>query len=294
MFTGNETARERKGKIGVRKVLISVAPVAAIRQHLDAERLAAEVIACGEAGAAMVHLHVRDEEGQLTEDLTLVEKIAGYIRERSDIILQISTGGVSRLSIKQRCVPVRPEWVEANSLNVGSVNLGESVYQNPIQDVRYCVEQILKYKKVPEIEVFEMGMIKTVWDLAREYPLLRPILFSIVLGHSGAAPATERTLRSMLGTLEEFFPEPGETLWGITQAGREDFTLIKKALELGASTVRIGFEDSAYLAPGVKAESNVPLVERTAKLIRSLGLSPASPAEARQMLGMPELVRKMA
>lgn len=269
--------------------MISVAPVAAVRQHLNARQLAEEVIACGEAKAAMVHLHVRDEEGQLTEDLSLVEQAARLIRERSDIILQISTGGVSSLSIKQRCAPVSPQWVEANSLNVGSVNLGEAVYQNPIKDVRYCVEQILKYKKVPEIEVFEMGMIKTVWDLAREYPFARPILFSIVLGHPGAAPATERTLRSMLGTLEEFFPEPGEALWGITQAGREDFTLIEKALKMGASTVRIGFEDSAYLAPWVRAESNVPLVEKTADLISRLGLSPASPAEARQMLGIPEL-----
>lgn len=271
------------------KVLISVAPVSAADIQNHPAAIARDVIACSKAGAGMVHLHVRDAKGQLTPDLTLLEETVRYIRSECDIIIQASTGGVSGLTIEERCAPVYADWVEANSLNVGSVNLGDAVYCNPRHEVDYCVEQIIKNRKIPEIEVFEIGMIHTVKELTARYDFVRPILFSVVLGHIGAAPATVGTLKAMLGSLNEFFPNEGDTLWGITHAHRKDFELMGAALDLGASTVRIGFEDSNYLNPETRADSNLPLVKAVADMVRSKGKMPATPSEARNMLGISRL-----
>lgn len=95
----------------------------------------------------MVHLHVRDREGRLTPDLSLLEETLAMIRRDSDIIIEVSTGGVSDLNIRERCAPLYSELVEACSLNVGSTNLGKAVYCNPIDDVEYCIREILKQKK---------------------------------------------------------------------------------------------------------------------------------------------------
>ncbi|MDF2886342.1 MAG: hypothetical protein K0R23_727 [Lacrimispora sp.] len=273
----------------MKKIVISVAPVAADDSLIDPRKIAEDVIACSRAGAGMVHLHVRDGNGRLTPDLTLLEETVRYIRSECDIVIQVSTGGVSDLTIKERCTSVFANWVEANSLNVGSVNLGDQVYINPIKDVYYCVEQILKNHKTPEIEVFEIGMIKTAKDLSIKYKFADPILFSIVLGHMGAATATVRTLKSMLEALAEFFPEKEKILWGITHANRTDFQIIKTALDLGVSTVRIGFEDSRYLSQGIIADTNLQLVEAAVDMVREREMLPASPDEIRGMLNIRSL-----
>lgn len=267
------------------KVLISVAPVSASDTLIDPVKIAEDVIRCHEQGAAMVHLHVRDRNGRLTPDVSVLKETVERIRRECDIVIQASTGGVSDLTIQERCMPLYEPWVEATSLNVGSVNLGEAVYINLPKDVRFCVEQLIRNRKIPEVEVFEIGMIKTVADLAMEYDFIKPILFSIVLGHIGAAPATEGTLKALVGSLYEFFPK-GDVLWGITHANRRDFEIIGKAIELGARTVRIGFEDSCYLNPQTTVAENVVLVTETVKLLKEKGKEPMSPAEARRLLGI--------
>ncbi len=268
----------------MRDVIVSVAPIAAIEQDIIPEKIAEDVIQCYQAGASMVHLHVRDKNGHLTSDLSVLEETVRLIRKETDIIIQASTGGVSDLTIQERCTPVSTPWVEANSLNVGSVNLGDSVYINRVEDVDYCVEQIIKNQKIPEIEVFEIGMIKTVQELAERFDFIKPILFSIVLGHKGAAPATSQTLRSMIAAIDEFFPYKANRLWGITHANRRDFSIMEEALDLGASTVRIGFEDSSYLDENTQAGRNLPLIEKVISLIKEHQLSVATPQRAREML----------
>ena len=139
------------------KVLVSVAPVAADDKVIIPEKIAEDVYECYKAGAAMVHLHVRDREGNLTPDMTLLEETLRLIRKDSDIVIEVSTGGVSNLTIQERCAPLYSDLVEACSLNVGSTNLGKNVYSNPVDDVEYCVREILKQKKTPEVETFEIG-----------------------------------------------------------------------------------------------------------------------------------------
>lgn len=264
------------------KVLISVAPVSAVDKHIDPKKIAADVIACAKAGAAMVHLHVRDKDGSLTPDLSVLKEIVELIRAQSDIIIQASTGGVSNLTIEERCAPLYYDEVEACSLNVGSTNLGDAVYGNPIPEVKYCVNEIIKTGKTPEIEVFEIGHTHMVQELRKEFPMKAPILFSVVLGHPGEAPATPEALAAMVNFI------PKDTIWGITHAHRRDFGIIAGALGLGARTVRIGFEDSNYLDPMTQAETNLPLVEKTVNLLRAMDKEPMTPNEARQMLNMEE------
>ena len=258
------------------KVLISVAPVASTDTNIVPEKIAAEVIQCWKAGAAMVHLHVRDAQGKLTTDMEVLNETLHLIRQESDMIIEVSTGGVSNLSIQERCVPLYSELVEACSLNVGSTNLGKAVYCNPLDEVEYCIKELLKQKKTPEVEVFEIGHIHTMQEFMKQYDFVDPVLFSIVLGHQGEAPATPQALAAMIQMI------PSGTLWGITQANRKEFGLIAAAVGLGASTGRIGFEDSRYLDAHTIVGSNVPLVEKTVRLLQAMDKEPMNPQEARQ------------
>lgn len=260
------------------KILISVAPVSAADKEIDPVRIANDVIACAKAGAAMVHLHVRDRQGNLTPDLSVLKEIVERIREKSDIVIQASTGGVSDLTIEERCAPLYYDKVETCSLNVGSTNLGNSVYCNPIWEVKYCVNEIIKTGKIPEIEVFEIGHTHMVRELQEEFQMREPVWFSVVLGHKGEAPATPDALMAMVNFI------PKDVIWGITHANRRDFGIIAGALGLGARTVRIGFEDSNYLNPVTQVDSNVVLVEKTVRLLHAMDKEPMTPQEARKML----------
>lgn len=262
------------------KVMISVAPVAATNQHIDPRKISEDVIHCAKAGAAMVHLHVRDEQGRLTSDLSVLKETIELIRKQSDIIIEVSTGGVSNLTIAERCAPLYDDQVEACSLNVGSTNLGNAVYCNPIPDVKYCVSEIIKTGKVPEIEVFELGHIHMVTELRNEFNFKEPLLFSIVLGHPGEAPSTPEALMAMI----QFIPK--DVYWGITHAYRKDFSLIAGAIGMGAKTVRIGFEDSNYLNPVTQVSSNVPLVEKTVQLLKAMDKAAMTPSEARKLFNI--------
>lgn len=267
----------------MKKIMVSVAPVSAADTEIVPEKIAEDVAACHELGASMVHLHVRDEKGRLTPDLKLLEKTVELIREKCDIVIEISTGGVSDLTIEERCAPCRPDYVEANSLNVGSVNLGKAVYCNPIADVEYCVRQILQNDKRPEIEVFELGMIHTVKELDDRFHFVKPVLFALVFGHEGEMPATPEALRHMVEYLYENFT-PDQALWGYTQAHRRDWSMMKLALQKGASSIRIGFEDSAYADAQTVATTNAQIVEAGVALVRSLGMEPMTPEEVRTMM----------
>ncbi|MCL2571397.1 MAG: 3-keto-5-aminohexanoate cleavage protein [Defluviitaleaceae bacterium] len=262
------------------KVIISVAPVSATPHPINIHALAEEVAECAKAGAAMVHLHVRDQNGYLTDNTSEFNACLDAIRRRSDIVLQGSTGGVSDMDIHQRCAPLYLPLVETCSLNVGSVNLGKAVYVNPIEDVETCVQILKQQNKMPEIEVFELGMIDAARRLDAKLGLPRPMVMNIVVGHEGGAPATANALTAMWQYLA-----PGDGLWGFTHAHRQDFGLMACALGLGARLVRIGFEDSAYIN-GRLVSNNVSLVTALVGLIDAMGLEVATAEDARGMLGL--------
>lgn len=268
----------------MRKIVISVAPVAGDTTSAHPEDIAREAIESFHAGAAMVHLHVRERDGRLTRNPGQFQETLRLIRQHTDMVIQGSTGGVSDMTIEERCSPLDCPLVEMTSLNAGSVNLGDVVYRNPMPEIKYVTQRCIETGIVPEIEVFELGMIHNMQLIAQEMPLLKPVIYAMVLGHKGGCPATPATL----ALFSQYIPP--QALWSITHYGRrEDFSILTAALGLGACMVRVGFEDSAYMSLTEKVERNAQLIERMSTIIKSIGFEVASPADARQMFGLKPL-----
>ena len=268
-----------------RTVVVAVAPVGTgveppSRNPLSPEEVAEEVVRCARAGASMVHLHVRDRNGEPTADLTEFSKTLDLIREESDIVIQGSTGGVSELSLEERCVSLNDPRVEVASLNMGSANFGEGVYINTLPDIRFWAGRMRERGIVPELEVFEAGMIFNVLSLAEEGVLTPPHHFNFCLGFKGALPGRA----DILGFLASLLPQGSG--WGLVHESSEDFSLLSAAIGLGASVVRTGFEDTVFLERGKPARNNVELVERLVSLVELSGARTASPAEARALFGI--------
>jgi 3-keto-5-aminohexanoate cleavage enzyme len=269
-----------------RPILVAVAPVGAqtalpARNPLTPAAIAADVIASARAGAAMVHLHVRDADGQPTDALDAFSHTLTLIRAESDIVVQGSTGGVGTLSREARCVSLNDARVEVASLNMGSANVGETVYVNTRDDIRFWGRRMRERRIVPELEVFEVGMLTNIPRLLAEGVLAPPFHVNVCLGFDGPLPADPLSL---------FFAKqmlPANVPWGLIHDGMRDLTLLAAAIGLGATVVRVGFEDSVYAAPDEVAQTNADLVANIAALIRQLGCRAATPAEARQMLAIP-------
>ena len=269
-----------------RKIIVAVAPTGKKTEPpsvnpLTPEDVAGEVAACTKAGASMVHLHVRDKKGEQTEDLTDFSATLDFIRPSSDIIIQGSTGGLTDLTLEQRCVALNDARVEVASLNMGSINFGEDVYVNKMPDIRYWARRMEQTQVVPELEIFAAGMPPAYMKLVEEKVLQPPYSIGFCMGVDWALPADAETLFFMKTMLPE-----KDVPWGVIHAGMNDFALLAAAIGMGASFVRVGFEDSPFFAPGKAAKSNAELVERMVSLIHQIGYEVTTCDEAREMLGV--------
>ena len=289
----------------MRNVIISLAPVEA-GCRIDKAALVEDVVRSTAAGAAMCHLHCRRPDGSLTPDITEISDTFEQIAARTDVIIQASTGGVSDMTIEERCNPLTYHRVESASLNGGTTNLGEAVYLNSLSDIRYCAKTVYEKKIIPEIEVFDIGMIYNVESTRAEVKFERrslsnielmsaedalevkadkgckyntPLLYNLVFGHRGGMQPNMKCLMAFCGAV------PEDAIWGVTHYGRDNWDFLAAAIAMGASVVRIGFEDSHHLAPGITAEYNYELVEKLAALIRAMDLKVATVPEAREMIG---------
>lgn len=263
-----------------RKIIISVAPVAGPDPLLP-ELLSEDVAECVKAGAGMCHLHCKNREGRLTPDTETIIEAFEQIRKKTDVVIQASSGGISEMTIAQRCYPLTEyKKVESASLNGGSTNLGEAIYRNSFEDIRYCAGVCYEKEIIPEIEVFDIGMIHNIELVRKEQPFRSPVLFNLVFGHIGGMQPTIEALTAFRSFV------PGDCLWGVTHFGRDNWTFLAAAIAMGAAVVRIGFEDSRYLEEGTNAELNCQLVERLRKLIHAMGLEAATPEETRRILGI--------
>jgi len=268
------------------KIIVAVAPLGRSikppsKNPLTPEEVAAEVIACTRAGAGMVHLHVRDCKGEQTEDLTDYSATLDLIRKSSDIIIQGSTGGLTSLTLEQRCVALNDSRTEVASLNMGSINFGEDVYINKLPDIRYWARRMAETRVTPELEIFAAGMLPTYRKLVEEGVLKPPYSINFCLGFHWALPADAEALFFMKTLLPE-----KDVPWGVIHDGMNDFALLAAAVAMGASVVRVGFEDSALFAPGQAARTNAELVERAVSLIHQMGYETATCDEAREILGV--------
>jgi 3-keto-5-aminohexanoate cleavage enzyme len=268
-----------------RRIIISVAPVGRgvpppAVNPLTPRQVAEEAIRCSRAGAAMVHLHVRDRRGVQSAEIEGYAETLDRIRRRSDIVIQGSTGGLGPLTLEQRSVALQDPRTEVASLNMGSLNFGEEVYLNRMRDIRYWAARMRATRTVPELEIFDSGMLPAARALIGEGALAAPYAFCFCLGARWGLAADPRSLFFMRAMLDDRAP------WGVIHDAMRDFSLLACGIALGASFVRVGFEDSAFYAPGGCARGNAELVARVAALVQALGMAVASPAEARDILGV--------
>lgn len=263
----------------MRKVIISLAPVKA-GEPVDKKALVEDVVKSARAGAAMCHLHCRRPDGSLTPDITEMADTFDQIAQQTDLIIQASTGGVSDMTIEERCNPLLYPRVESASLNGGSTNLGEAVYINSFADIRYCAKAVYDREIIPEIEVFDIGMIYNIRMTQSQAPYRTPILYNLVFGHPGGMQPNIECLTAF----RSFVPDDAQ--WGVTHYGRDNWEFLAAAIAMGAAVVRIGFEDSYYLEHGKMAVYNYQLVEKLSHLIRAMELEVATPQEARAMIGV--------
>ena len=266
-----------------RKIIVAVAPTGKKIKPpsinpLTPEDVASQVIACQKAGASMAHLHVRDKLGEQTEDLTDFSATLDLIRKSSDIIIQGSTGGLTDLTLEQRCVALNDSRVEMASLNMGSINFGEHVCVNRVPDIRYWAGRMAEARVVPELEIFAAGMLPAYMKLVEEGVLKRPYSIGFCLGVDWALPADAKTLFFMKTMLPE-----NDVPWGVIHARMHDFALLAIAIGMGATVVRVGFEDSPFFASGQAARTNAELVEKIVSLIHQIGYEVATCDQARKI-----------
>jgi 3-keto-5-aminohexanoate cleavage enzyme len=248
---------------------------------LTPAEIAQQAVDSWRAGAAIVHIHVRDDEGIITCDPARYAEVRERIRAAGcDLILNFSTGGgAGRTTDEERLAPVRL-GPEIASFDAGSTNFGERVFINSPSFLTQLAAEIREHGVKPEIECFDAGMVTTALRMADEGLLERPLYFQFVLGVRGAAPATVQQLSYMVGMLPPGAP------WSVCAVGRHQLPMNMAAIIMGGHA-RTGLEDNIYYRRGELATSNAQLVERVARLARELGREVASPDEARALLDLP-------
>jgi 3-keto-5-aminohexanoate cleavage enzyme len=240
--------------------------------------VADEAARCREAGAAVIHLHVRSDDGSNTQASERFAEVIEAIRGKCDCIIQPSTGGAVGMSIDERAGPLacKPEMA---TLNCGTINFGDDVFINSRPDIRTLAARIRAALAVPELECYEVGHVEEALALAAEGVIERPLHFQFVLGVKGAIPARDDVVHYMRSLL------PPEATWGVAATGRMQQSMTELAMRLGGHA-RVGLEDNIYLSKGVLSEGSAPLVARAAAYARSIGRTPADPAKARRLLGI--------
>ncbi|HZI09467.1 MAG TPA: 3-keto-5-aminohexanoate cleavage protein [Myxococcus sp.] len=244
------------------------------------EEIAEDAARCREAGAAMVHLHVRTADGKPSQDAELFRAAIRAIRKRTDVLIQTSTGGAVGMTVDQRCGPLtltgadRPDMA---TLTTGTVNFGEDVFWNPRPLVRDIAKRIRALGLRPEIECFDVGMIDEARYLAKEGLVDLPAHFDFVLGVPGTLQPRPEVLDFMIAALPE-----GST-WTVAGVGRHQLPLVEEAAKRGGNA-RVGLEDNIYVSKGVLAKGNWELVADAAKRARAQGRELATPEQARKLL----------
>jgi len=262
------------------------------------EQIANEAIAAAKAGAAVVHIHVRDPKtGGASMEKQYYKEVVERIRaDGVDVLINLTSGAGggytpspedprraapgSNLSAPEKRVEhileLKPDLC---SLDVATMNFGEYVFMNIPAHLRRMAEMINSAGVKPEIEVFDTGHVRLACDLIEKGFLKAPVLFQLCLGIPWGAPATTEAMLNLRNML------PAGSLWASFGISRAEFHMAAQAVILGGH-VRVGLEDNLYLDRGKLAPGNAPLVQRAIEIVRALGEEPASTVQARQILGL--------
>jgi uncharacterized protein (DUF849 family) len=267
-------------------VVITVAPTGPLttrEQHpgvpLTPEEIAVAVAEAAEAGAAVAHIHARDEDGRPTADPAVYAAIAAEIRARCDIVVQASTGVGLTVPCEERVEILRGEEVDVRmaTLNPASMTFGTGTFSNPPWFVEALAKRMLERGIRPELEVYDLGHVGLCLDLVERGLVPEPLQFSFVMGVRGGMPGDPALLPMLKSML------PAGAVWQAIGIGRTQLPLSLAALALGGN-VRVGFEDNVYIRRGELAESNAQFVRRAVEMVRAAGREPATPDHVRARL----------
>jgi 3-keto-5-aminohexanoate cleavage enzyme len=236
-------------------------------------------VRCESAGASIIHVHVRnpDDESPST-NYRLFEEVYQGLKSRTNLIIQISTGGRAGMAYEQRCerLKLKPEMA---SLTTGSVNFPDSVYANSPDLIERLATDMQKYGIKPEMEIFDVSMISNALRLVDKNLAVPPLHFDFVMGLKWAIAATIENLIHLKNST------PPDSTWSVTGIGAAQLVMNTHAILIGGHT-RVGLEDCIYYRRGELA-TNEQMVERLVRLSREFGREVAAPDEARKMLRLP-------
>ena len=268
--------------------MITVAPTGAELAKSDVpalpvtlDELVTTAKECREAGAAMIHVHIRDADAQPTLDVGRLTDTVRALRESTDLIVQLSTGGAVTDPFARR-LAVLDAAPDGCSLTCGTVNFGDDVFMNPWSFICELYVRTQELGVVPEFELFDFGHIATLHRLLDKYgaPYGGHVHCDLVMGVPGGMPGNAATLVHAVSALPE-----GAT-WSATGIGRTAISVMFAALAAGGQ-LRVGMEDTVTFAKGRPVTGNAELVERAASLAVHAQRPPLMPDAARVMLGMP-------
>ena len=274
---------------------------------ITAPQLIDEILAVHEAGGAVAHLHVRDQESGIPNaDQDIFREIATAVKKQCDIILCTTTGGRLGESVEKRVAVASSLRPELATLNAGSLNFAlfhvvdkikewkfdweksylestdDFIFPNTFKTMRQFLEIFDKTGTKPEFEIYDTGMINNLAYLIEKGIAKKPVYLQFVMGILGGIPATPQNLVHLYETARK---DIGEFEFSVCAAGNAQFSICTQSLLMGGN-VRVGLEDNLYLEKGVMAKSNAEQVAKIIRIARELGIEPATPAEARDILGL--------
>lgn len=243
------------------------------------EEIAAAAAGAHAAGAAVVHVHIRDEQGRPTADLDIAKRVVSRVQEACPALIQLSTGvGLSvPFEERERLVEARPRMA---SLNPCSMSFGIGEFRNPPDGVRRLAARMQELGIKPELEIYDTGHLEVCMQLVSEGLVDEPLSFSIVMGVRGGMPATSKALVELVDRL------PSGAVWQAIAIGRANLAITAIGLAMGGNA-RTGMEDTLMLRRGTPAQSNAELVQRLVEVARTLERDLADPEDVERMLDLP-------
>ena len=271
------------------------------------EQLINEAVAAHAAGAAVVHLHVRNpENGMPNADQDLFKQIAVEVKKQCDVVLCTTTGGALGEPVEKRVKVASTLKPELASLNAGSLNFAlfhvldkmkdwkydwekqylgfteDFIFPNTFKTMREFLEIFNQVETKPEFEIYDVGMINNLAYAIQSGWIKKPVYLQFVMGILGGIPATPQNLIFLYETAQKAI---GEFEFSVCAAGKNQFYMGTQSFLLGGHA-RVGLEDNLYIGKGQLAKSNAQQVEKIVRIARELDCEPATPDEARQILGL--------
>lgn len=269
------------------KTIITVAPTGAWPSRQDnpnipmtPAEIAEDVVQCWQAGAAICHLHMRDDEGKGSMDTARFTETVSRIRDKCDIVINCTTSGDLNATDQLRMAHLPIVKPEIASFDCGSMNwMHNSLFINHPAFLEKLGLVMQTNQIQPEIEIFDAGMIYNSLYYLEKGILKEPLLYQLVLGAAGGIAATVENLVYLKSLL------PAGAQWSAFGVGKAHLPILLATLAMNGH-VRVGMEDNVYFASGVLAESNAQLVTRAAEIIKLAGKEIAAPDDAREMLDL--------